>query len=357
MFRFPSLCAAFLAVALLVPFVHASEPADLNKTSQKNTDSRSNDPVVKAVKKAMPSVVAIRVPRQGQKDSIGAGVIVHKSGLIITNRHVTCGKRYIKVRLNDGDDLAGEVIVTDSDLDLAIVRITSEKPLQPLSLGADDMFLAEKVIAVGSPYGYEGTVSLGIISALNREITMPNDVVMTGLIQHDAPINPGNSGGPLLNINAEVIGINVAMRDGAQNIAFAINSKIVGRFLTKHMSAKLISGVEHGLKCEEKIVAEVGDRQRMIVKNAAYGELKSGDEIVTVGNSKVANTFEVESAFWNTKPGQKVEVKVLRQNRPVTVTLTLAASQGAGQVASVSLQTPATNSPSAIENVRTANER
>ena len=356
MFRYPSLCAAVLAVALFVPLVHASEPADPPK--QKNNDPRSNDPVVKAVKKAMPSVVAIRVPRpNGEKPMIGSGVIVHKSGLIITNRHVTAGKRYVKVRLHDGADLTGEVLVTDPDLDLAIVRITSETALQPLSLGADDMMLAEKVIAIGSPYGYEGTVSLGIISALNRKITMPNDVEMTGLIQHDAPINPGNSGGPLLNINAEVIGINVAMRDGAQNIAFAINSKTVGRFLTKHLNAKLISGIEHGLKCEEKIVAEVGDRQRMVVKNAAYGELKSGDEIVTVGDAKVANAFEVESAFWNTKPGQKVEVKVLRENRPLTVILTLAASQGAGQVASVSLQTPAANPLNATTNVRTANER
>src|SRR5579863_3074161 len=104
MFRYPSLCAAVLAVALFVPFVHADETADLPK--QKTTDPRSNDPVVKAVKKAMPSVVAIRVPRDGvAKDMIGSGVIVHKSGLIITNRHVTAGKRYVKVRLHDGADL------------------------------------------------------------------------------------------------------------------------------------------------------------------------------------------------------------------------------------------------------------
>ena len=96
-------------------------------------------------------------------------------------------------------------------------RSTQEKPLKALHLAPiDDFLVGETVIAIGNPYGYEGTVSGGIISALNREVTMPNDIVMTGLIQHDAPINPGNSGGPLVNINAEVIGINVAMRDGAR---------------------------------------------------------------------------------------------------------------------------------------------
>src|SRR5207302_2226516 len=132
--------------------------------------------------------------------------------------------------------------------------------LTALPLGPDDMMVGEDVFAVGSPFGYEATVSRGIISALNRKITMPNDVEMTGLIQHDAPINPGNSGGPLVNINAEVIGINVAMRDGAQNIAFTINTDHVHGFLKRY--SKRVSGVAHGLNYEEKVVAEVGDRQR-----------------------------------------------------------------------------------------------
>jgi len=109
--------------------------------------------------------------------------------------------------------------------------------------------VGETVLAIGSPFGYEATVSRGIISALNREITMPNDVIMTGLIQHDAPINPGNSGGPLINIKAEVIGVNVAMRDGAQNIAFTINARTVQGFLTRYSRRR--SGVQHGVKFED----------------------------------------------------------------------------------------------------------
>jgi serine protease Do len=251
------------------------------------------------------------------------------------------------------------VVVADANLDLAVVRINHKKSLHALGLLADkdDLLLAEKVIAIGSPYGYEGTVSVGIISALNREVYMPNDVLMKGLIQHNAAINPGNSGGPLVNVNGEVIGVNVAMRDGAQNIAFAINAGIVKDFLNKNLNAKRVAGVEHGIACTEKIVAEVGDRQRVVVKNAADDHIKAGDEIRMVGALKVGNTFDVERALWHKKPGEQVEVKLVRQGKEVAVMLTLAACQGAGQTAAVNAETPTAPSAAAVANVRSANER
>jgi serine protease Do len=344
---FPAYFAAILAVALIAPFSLAQDKIPISRTT----------PVVEAVKKTVGGVVAIRVPRQGEKDMIGAGIIVDESGLIVTNRHVAGGKKHLKIRLHDGTELTGVVVLTDPDLDLALLQINTTKKLTVLHLGpTDDLMVGETVLAIGSPFGYEATVSRGIISALNREITMPNDVLMTGLIQHDAPINPGNSGGPLVNINAEVIGINVAMRDGAQNIAFTINAGTVQGFLTRY--SKRRSGVQHGVKFEEKTVAEVGDRQRVVVvKHATHAELKSGDEIRSVGDRKVANAFDMERSLWSKKPGQQVELKVNRQGREVTVMLTLESSQGAGPVAVVSPQTPAANNSAAADSVRTANER
>lgn len=339
--------AAIMAAFLLVSVASANEPTD---------NLRSKDPVVQAVQKSIAGVVAIRVPRPGEKDMIGSGVIVDEAGLIVTNRHVTAGKKYVKVRLNDGTELAGEVEHADSNLDLAVVRIHPKKQIQALRfLGKDDLLLAEKVIAIGSPYGYEGTVSIGNISALNREITMPNDYLMTRLIQHTAAINPGNSGGPLVNINAEVIGINVAMRDGAQNIAFAIHAGTVKDFLAKFV--RRASNREHGLNVEEKVVAEVGDRQRVVVRHASHNALQSGDVIHSFGGIKIANSFDLDRAMWRNTSGQKLEITVVRQGKEVALTMTPGVSQGAGQVATISQETPGTRPDAITANVRSTTQR
>ena len=343
-------CAAFLAVALITPFSLAQGTPALK--------SQRKSPTVEVVEKTVSGVVAIHVPRKGQRDMIGSGVIFHQkddAGLIVTNRHVTGGQtKGLKIRLNDGTELIGNVVMTEPDLDLAILQVKTTKKLTLLNFAPTDFMVGEDVIAIGSPYGYEATVSRGIISALNREITMPNDVVMTGLIQTDAPINPGNSGGPLVNMDAQVIGINVAMRDGAQNIAFTINAATVKMFTANYL--KRASGVTHGLKYEEKILAKLGDAQRVVVKNSAHAALKSGDEIRTVADCQVTNGVDVERALWGAKPGQKVEFKVNRQGQEVIVMLTLEASQGAGSVAALSAETPAANSAAATS-VRTTTER
>jgi serine protease Do len=335
-------CAAILAVALVTPFALTQDKAATPKETRET-------PIVKAVKKTIEGVVAIRVPRPGERDMVGSGIIFHQKddlGLIVTNRHVTGGKKQVKVRLNDGTDLIGNVVVSEPDLDLAIVQIKTSKKLKTLRFAPNDCCVGEDVIAIGSPYGYDATVSKGIISAINREITMPNDVTMTGIIQHDAPINPGNSGGPLVNvITAEVVGINVAMRDNAANIAFTINSGTVEGYLTKYLRSA--HGIAHGLTLENQVVAEVGDRQRVVIKNSSHAELKSGDELRALGECRVVSSLDIERALWQSKPGQQVEIKVNRDGREVIVRLTLT---GAGSVAAVSQEAPA-------DSVRAAGER
>ena len=226
------LMVAVLAIALITPFSPTQESLALKPPSSRRSL------LVHVVDKAIAGVVTIRVPREGQQPMIGSGIIFHQTGdiaLIVTNRHVTGGKKQLDIRLNDGTDLVGEVMLTEPDLDLAILQVKTSKKLTLLNFAPIDFMVGEDVIAIGSPYGYEATVSRGIISALNRKITMPNDVVMTGLIQTDAPINPGNSGGPLVNMDAQVIGIVVAMRNGAQSIAFVINVSNVKSFTSSYL--------------------------------------------------------------------------------------------------------------------------
>ncbi|MBI2807655.1 MAG: trypsin-like peptidase domain-containing protein [Planctomycetes bacterium] len=348
-----SFCAAILAAAVLVPFSSATE-----KVATPSASASRITPIVRAVEKTEAGVVAIRVAIKGQaQPMIGSGVIVDESGLIVTNRHVTQGMRYLDVQLHNGTKLLGEVVATDSDLDLAIVRINVKSKLTALPLGpTGDMKRGEDVIAIGSPFGFDATVTRGIISALNRKLNMPNDVVMTGLIQHDAPINPGNSGGPLVNMNAEVIGINVAMRDGGQNIAFAINAGTVRGFLNKYL--KRVSKVQHGLKVEETIIAQVGDRSQVVVSNKGHKALKAGDIILAVESRKVANQFDLERALLAREPGQQVKLNVVRQGQETIVMLTLEASHGAGSVVVASREAPAGNSPITTQGgVRVANGR
>lgn len=285
--------------------------------------------MVAAVEKTRPSIVTIKTPNpQGGKDLIGAGVIIDERGYIVTNRHVTAGKKQVKVRLHDGTDLTGTVLVADTDFDLAVLRIHTNSKLAALRISAaDDLMVGETVFAVGNPLGYEGTVSRGIISALNRKVTMPNDVVMTGLIQHDVPINPGNSGGPLVNIDAEVIGINVAMRDNAQNIAFAINAQTIDGVLSRLLSAKKLTGFAHGLTCECKerdalppglVVTKVAKRSP-----ASDAGIRAGDMVMRIGEQDIANRLDMERAFWERKEGERVPVLVHRQNEEKTVHITV----------------------------------
>jgi serine protease Do len=333
---YPSLCGAVVTAALFVSQITFANPVE-----RKNA-------FVSAVDKTKASIVTIKTTKaSGAKDVVGTGVIVDKHGLIITNKHVVGSGKNIFVCLSTGVELPGDVLMYEARLDLAVVRVKAGKDLPELGLATtQDLMVGEDVIAIGHPYGYVNTVSRGIVSAVGREITLPSGDVLTGLIQTDASINPGNSGGPLLNINGELIGINVALREGAQGIAFAINASTVEKFLTKHYSAAKLSGVTHGIKAQEKVIAQIGDRQRLEVLESA-GNLKAGDQIKTVANKTIANAFDLERVLWGKKPGEKVEVKVVREGQDVIATLTLAAGQGAGAVAAVTQSSNAQRLPAA----------
>jgi serine protease Do len=316
--------AALLTVALLVGRGAGTENHD-NQPFPRRT------PIVRAVEKTRNSIVTIKVPRPGTRDTVGTGVIVDESGYVVTNRHVVGSSATVNVVLPGGKTASADVIVAEPSLDLAILKLNAGSKFTAVSMATDtaDLMVGETVIAIGHPFGYTNTVSTGIISALNREITMPTGDVLTGLIQTDASINPGNSGGPLLNINGQMIGINVALRDGAQGIAFAINAETVERVLSKHLSAGRRAGVSHGLKVKSRMLTEMGP-QRVLV-TAAAAQLKKGDEILAVGDRQVSNAFDIERALWNKRPGQTVTLKVIRNGAELTVQLTLHSEDGAGQ--------------------------
>ena len=187
-------------------------------------------PIVKAVRKARPSVVNIRgektLPSVGEQtapltpgrkvNGMGTGVVIDSRGYILTNFHVVDGVREINVTFADGETRIASLVARDSSTDLAIIKVRASEPLPVIVLGtSSDLMPGESVIAVGNAYGYEHTVTRGIVSALHRAVQVSDAQFYDDLIQTDASINPGNSGGPLLNIEGRMIGVNVAVRAGA----------------------------------------------------------------------------------------------------------------------------------------------
>ncbi len=298
--------------------------------------------IVKAVRKAKPSVVTLKVMRRSAyntREVVGSAVVVDERGYVVTNRHVVTGSEGVKAILADGTECTAQIVIEDARHDLAILKLPLKKKLPVITFApATELMEGETVIAIGHPYGYVNTVSTGIVSALGREITMPTGEKLTGLIQVTASINPGNSGGPLLNIYGDLIGINVAMRDGAQGIAFALNADMVQSVLAQHLSASNISRVEHGLACSQKVIDPEGQaRQQVIVETATQETLKHGDVILTVGERTVTNRFDLERSLWGHKAGDVVAAKVVRDGKETLVSLTL--SEGRVAVADTTPRT------------------
>lgn len=289
-------------------------------------------PIVEAVQKTRDSIVAVKAEKKanwGRKETGGTGVIVDERGYVVTNHHVAGSADRLTVQLADGSEVAATVVTEDAHHDLAVLRLSTTRKLKALPFGTSgDLMVGETVIAVGHPFGYTNTVSTGIVSGLGREVTMPNGEVLHDLVQTNASINPGNSGGPLLNINGELIGINVAIREGAQGIAFALSADEVQQALSKHLSSAKVAGVSHGLSVSEKTLEEEGARRRQVIVQDAVGAaasagLRRGDAVLRVGERAVFNRLDVERAVWGCKAGEHVPVKVMRDGRVVSLELTL----------------------------------
>src|ERR1700722_16586632 len=229
-------------------------------------------PVVEAVQKTRAAIVTVKVEKGGnwgRREIVGTGVVVDSRGYVVTNRHVVTGAERITIRTADGDEYAAKIYTEDALHDLAILTLSGVQRLPELAFApSSDLMVGETVIAVGHPFGYTNTVSTGIVSALGREITMPSGETLTNLIQTDASINPGNSGGPLLNINGELVGINVAIREGARGIAFALTAEAGQQALAKPPRAGKILRAAPGLVSNERVLAEGNVRQQVVVEKA-----------------------------------------------------------------------------------------
>lgn len=300
------------------------------------------NPIVKAVQNVRASVVNIR----GEKtlthvadqaagaearhvNGMGTGVVIDSRGYIITNHHVVDGVKEIQVTLVDGARYIAKLVARDMETDLAIIKIDAEKDIPAITLGSSaDLMPGEEVIAVGNAYGYEHTVTRGIVSALHRSVQVSDAQFYEDLIQTDASINPGNSGGPLLNIDGEMIGINVAVRAGAQGIGFAIPvdkaMAVAATLLSNRNGNRFFHGVMLVPEKNSPLKDAVSVASVEPNSPAAEAGLKAGDVIAKIDGKEIHRRLDFQRAMLEHKPGDVLEVSVQRANEQISASLTLA---------------------------------
>lgn len=297
--------------------------------------------------KAAPSGTSVFKTENGRKiNGMGTGIIVDERGYMVTNYHVIADVDTIRVDIEDENRMKASYIARrvsfDKEHDLAIVKIDAgpSKTFKVMPCGtSSDLMLAEKVIAIGNAFGYDGTVTTGIISALGRDVEANETVSYKNLIQTDAAINPGNSGGPLINVDGEVIGINVAIRANSQKIGFAIPIDDARKIIAKMMSVESMDRNFHGL-----ITKDVKDGAiRMLVVDGAHSNspaalagLLPGDVITKAGSVDVIDGVDLERALLHRRPGDNIEVVLKRNGEIRKASLGLASyTGGRAQVAAV----------------------
>jgi len=256
---------------------------------------------------------------------MGSGVIVDGRGYVLTNHHVVDKVQGVVVELFDGTTYPARVLQNDPVMDLAVLKIDPTSPLAAIEIGtSSDLMIGESVITIGNAFGYENTVSVGIVSALHRDVTLSDDQVYRNLIQTDACINPGNSGGPLINIDGELIGINVAVRAGAQGIGFALPIDEVKRVAAEMLSTRRVASTWHGLVATD---ARRGSKRGVVIAEVQPGSpaeasgFKPGDELLRVGALPVANILDLERGLFDVRPGQPATVKVRRGGTETALSL------------------------------------
>ena len=339
-------------------------------------ESEPHSFVANVASKVSPSVVRIDIEREFQTDEFesdlldpllkdllgdlgtfpkkergqGSGVIIDSSGLVLTNAHVVERVDRVIVTLQNGNQVDGTVVGTDQVTDLALVKIKEFPDLESAKLGdSEDIQVGDWAIALGTPYGLESTVTLGIVSSLHRDInSLGFSDKRLDLIQTDAAINPGNSGGPLINANGEVIGINTLVRSGpGAGLGFAIPinlaSKVTNQLLTNgevihpYLGAQLVLLNERIAKehnQDPNALIFLPERSGALVQSvipqspAEEGGLRRGDLVIYAGGNAINDPRSLLIQVENAQIGKPFELEVVRNNKEINLSIKPAALPG-----------------------------
>jgi S1-C subfamily serine protease len=311
--------------------------------------------------RAAPGVVQITstpggTPSGLSQQALGSGFVLDKAGHIVTNYHVVQGAYQIRVSFSNRDTVQAQLVGTDPSTDLAVLRVeTSASGLKPIPLGdSDRVEVGDQVVAIGNPFGLDRTATAGIVSALQRLITAPNQFTIDHVIQTDAPINHGNSGGPLLNARGQVIGVNTKIETGGVSsgnvgIGFAVPSNtvkdVVAQILRTGRVDRAYLGISgqavspdvaetYNLPVQKGVLVESvtngsgadkaglqGGETQVVVAGETY--VLGGDIIVAFDGRQISSIEQLREAIAERKPGDKVKLAIYRDAKKTGVTVTL----------------------------------
>jgi S1-C subfamily serine protease len=302
--------------------------------------------VVKVAENISPSVVNIQVFQRGRsggaqpRHGSGSGFIFTPDGFIITNSHVVHGAIDIEAGLSDGRRLQAVLIGDDPETDLAIIRVHAQGlPIAPLG-DSSHLKPGQLVVAIGHPYGFQCTVTAGVVSALGRSLRSSTGRLMDNIIQTDAALNPGNSGGPLMNSRGEVIGVNTAMILPAQNLCFAIpinTARHVAALLMRDGKIRRawlgIGGQSVPLSRRLIRIHDLVEEAGVLVLGvedhspAEKGGLREGDILIRFNNHSIASVDKLQTQLTEPAIGTASKLTVLRESELLDLTVVPAASR------------------------------
>ena len=304
------------------------------------------------INKISPSVVAINIStlerdfflRQRTQNADGSGVIITEDGFIVTNNHVVSNANTISVTLHDGNIYEASILGKFPNSDIALLKIPSNN-LTPLPFSKDDSLrTGDWVIALGNAFGLEGgpTVTLGIVSALNRSIKTEDGMILTDMIQTDAAINQGNSGGPLVNLQGELVGLNTILLSRAEGIGFAISSYLVKRYTEDLMEFGEVIIPWLGMELATLTQAQAKTYCNWGYKTCEYQSIdgilimeveenspsyqagfRGGDLLTHVESEKVKSSREFYSRLWSYKLGNTINLKGKRLSKDISFDILL----------------------------------
>jgi putative serine protease PepD len=274
-------------------------------------------------------------PGGGGQTSQGSGFIYDREGHIVTNAHVVDGAETVSVRFSNGSTYEATVVGTDASSDLAVLKVDAPASLlRPLALAdSSKVVVGEAVVAIGSPFGLEGSLTSGIVSALHRQMTAPNGFGIADSIQTDAAINHGNSGGPLLDLSGRVIGVTAQIESdsgGNDGVGFAVPSNAVRSVVSQLLAGGEVRYAYLGVSVDTVSTATGATATGARITTVRSGTpaedagLQSGDVVVTIDGTTIDTGDELQSVIAGKKPGDKVQVTYVRDGDRKTATVTLA---------------------------------